>query len=419
MTGAWNIGPPPGNTPGAGNSPGPYCKPDAWGYNAQLQQVELYWKNLGSSYIPPIVAPNFPPILTAPNNQSPPNWPNVGAFCQLQVRKWKGMQVLQGRWGAEVIDPTLGGTATWKFAIRINRVCRQPLVPAAKVPTVSPLAWTPWCPGTSFPAPNPVTTPGATTQPPTALALAGVWQFVESKKLGDNFGRERGKSAEPSDLTIPVDPCGRAVDAITRLYDADVHFGTDPTQRSRIRWVWCRDGAEDLGVVSTFTSRSWCQHTTWPSVGEIYYTTDYHVSQTRMSSRPGTARPCGDPAVWLVGYQGTIPPRFPRNMFGVALCCGGLVGPWGRPAIGLLPQAIFIAPWIPKLLDAFLEIRRRLKGRLGGVLNCPALWAGPPMAVPVAIPRVTVYPSIKAPANDALLFGPLARKAMPMIIVKT
>lgn len=126
-----------------------------------------------------------------------------------------------------------------------------------------------------------------------------------------------------------------------------MRFGSDPSQSALIRWVWAREGAQDLGIPSVFTSRNWDQWTNWPPLGEINDEERRYNSDEVFSSQPGTRGPCGSPTVWVNGWEGTIPPQFPRNMFGVALCCGGLLAPWGAPTLGLIPQAVSTWPFIP------------------------------------------------------------------------
>lgn len=172
IAGAWNVA----------NSPGPYSSPDSVFYNAAMQMIELQWVATGTTPNPPF----FPAPLAA---QAPPNWPAINSICKLQVRKWKGFQVLQGRWAAQVVTPQAGST----FALRILRLCRQPMT--SNKPFVSPIAWSNWFPGQNL---NPSTAGFGTSPPKTplasAVAIAGSFAFVESKKLGRNFGEQRGRA---------------------------------------------------------------------------------------------------------------------------------------------------------------------------------------------------------------------------------
>ncbi len=162
ITGDWN------NPDG---SPGSYSTPSSVFYNTGLQMVELQWLT---------AQPDWGSISPSILPQKPANWPNVGAICRLQVRSWKGFQVLQGRWAAQVVQPQTGFT----FALRIIRTCRQPLV--ANMPKVSPIAWAYWYPGQ-------VLTGGSGTLTDANADIAGSLVFIESKKLGKNFEESRGR----------------------------------------------------------------------------------------------------------------------------------------------------------------------------------------------------------------------------------
>lgn len=171
IAGAWNDQ--------ASGFPLTYATPQTWYYNPTVQMIELQWTTVGTGSNPPF----FPAGLIA---QQPANWPVVGSFCRLQVRKWKSFAVLAGRWAAQVVTPQTGNA----FALRIIRTCRQPTVPTTVVPQVSPIAWQIWSPGqtTVPPALGPSNTPD-----PIGVAIAGRWVLAESKKLGRHFDEQRGR----------------------------------------------------------------------------------------------------------------------------------------------------------------------------------------------------------------------------------
>ena len=115
-----------------------------------------------------------------------------------------------------------------------------------------------------------------------------------------------------------------------------MRFGTDPSQVAVIQWLFAREGAQPLGFSTPFVVRN--MHEVWPPVGMVQFSpqlnTPLHLGESLL---PGTAEPCGDPAVWANGYQGTVPPNYPRNVFGEALCCGGTMGPARIGVLGYIP----------------------------------------------------------------------------------
>jgi hypothetical protein len=162
-------------------SPTSMSTPSAVYYNAAMQMVELQWAG-----VPPTWGSN---ILPGPASasyvaQKPPNWPTVGSRFRIQVRGWKGFQVMNGRWSAVVVAPQTSPTA-YAFAVRILRTCRQPTV--SNMPQVSPIAWDIWFPG-QFTIGN--SNSGLTSQ---NVVLASNFAFIESKKLGRNFEEQRGR----------------------------------------------------------------------------------------------------------------------------------------------------------------------------------------------------------------------------------
>jgi hypothetical protein len=190
ITGAWNA---------VNNAPGPYSAPDRWFYDTGNQQVQLWWKNVGASPNPPF----FPVGMSYPIGlQASATWPNANALCRLQVRRWKGFQLLQGRWSARVLyfDPVTPSADPfppgYKFGLVIQRQAREPQIATNNVPQVSPIAWSPWFPSSAVPGigngsgqgPNPTIT--VTQQ---QIQQWNSIQYVQSKKLGRTFGLERGR----------------------------------------------------------------------------------------------------------------------------------------------------------------------------------------------------------------------------------
>lgn len=171
-----------------GGGPGPYSRPTKWTYNAAQQMIELQWDNTK-------VFPQWPANPAFLAEQVPYNWPLQGsaqlqpalaARTHVQIRGWKGFQVLNGRWASEVVVPQTG----MQFALRILRVCRRPTFSEDTVPFVSPIAWSYWFPGQNLVPPSAV---NGTNVNVTALDLSGVFVFIESKKLGANFELQRGR----------------------------------------------------------------------------------------------------------------------------------------------------------------------------------------------------------------------------------
>mgnify|MGYP001612907030 CR=1 FL=1 len=162
-------------------SPGAFSTPTAVYYNGDMQMVELQWAGA-----PPEWGSTYPdgPTKATYMAQKPANWPAKGSRCRLQVRSWKGFQVLAGRWSAVVVEPQLSPTA-YTFALRILRTCRQPTV--SNKPAVSPIAWDVWWPGAATIG-NPTGSLTAQNQ-----ILAANFAFIESKKLGRNFEESRGR----------------------------------------------------------------------------------------------------------------------------------------------------------------------------------------------------------------------------------
>lgn len=197
------------------------------------------------------------------------------------------------------------------------------------------------------------------------------------------------------------------VDFIRRTYTTEMRFGSDPSQRSKIRWVWAQEGAEDLGLWTPFVSRAYDLFSAdWGPLGEIRGTYVGNNSE-RTSTQPGTRGPCGDTDVWGSGYRGTIPPDFPRNRFGVALCCGGLGAKYGFPILGLIPQAFYDIGWVARILGpAQRERRKKPQGR-NGVIDLKFVWSSPipPPVRPWTPGWSTIYPGMQVDPLKRLLFG--------------
>lgn len=169
-----------------------------------------------------------------------------------------------------------------------------------------------------------------------------------------------------------------------------MRFGSDQNQSSRVRWVWARRGARDLGLFTAYCSRDWDQWTVWPAIGEVQNDARKYNNSQQRSSQTGQTGPCGPAAWWLSGYPGTVPPNFPRNALGVSVCCAGLIAPWGTPTLGLIPQAVYAAGhWTPTRPRPAAGRWRRPGPRSGGVLPCPAFWVPIIPVVGTWFPRAT------------------------------
>lgn len=164
INGTWNN---------ADGSPGIFAAPDSVYYNSSLQMIELQW--LASRLPPPGLAnvnPNIGgiPVLGGPR-------------FRVQMRGWKGFQVINGRWPAQVCVAQTG----YGYAVRIIRQVRA-FQGGAQIGFVSPVSWTIWKPN-----PN-----GAVAGYPSSLVdqngPGAKFQYVESKKIGKPFDLERGRA---------------------------------------------------------------------------------------------------------------------------------------------------------------------------------------------------------------------------------
>jgi len=217
ISGAWNqlTGSPPVTT----NLPGPWCKPTYWYYDPTAEQIILLWTAAGNAGpqvgttapYAPTLAWQPPYNSTQPSQitlQAPLNYPSIGSLVRVQVRAWKGFQVLNGRWTAEVVGPgtfqivvppaTTATPVACTFGLKLHRQVRMPQIPSTNVPNVSPIAWNVWYPNqannTGVNAWAISSSKQAQTPPGFALpqSFCSI-QYVESKKLGRNFGEERGR----------------------------------------------------------------------------------------------------------------------------------------------------------------------------------------------------------------------------------
>jgi hypothetical protein len=116
-----------------------------------------------------------------------------------------------------------------------------------------------------------------------------------------------------------------------------MRFGTDPSQVIVVQWQFCQPGALPLGFPTPFVSRDVRPGEIDPPVGEVQFSPRLNTPDVGLSTAPGTATPCGDPAVWENGYPGTVPPDYPLNVFGQALCCGSTMGAARIGVLGYIP----------------------------------------------------------------------------------
>jgi hypothetical protein len=127
------------------------------------------------------------------------------------------------------------------------------------------------------------------------------------------------------------------VSPIRRPYRTIMRFGTDPNQVAEIQWYFCQPGALPLGFSTPFVSRDFDAHEIWPEIGEVQFARRRNTPRVGLSPAPGIHAPCGDPAVWARGYQGHVPPNYPRNAFGVMLCCAAPLGTAPVGVLGYIP----------------------------------------------------------------------------------
>mgnify|MGYP001575492849 CR=1 FL=1 len=120
-----------------------------------------------------------------------------------------------------------------------------------------------------------------------------------------------------------------------------MQIAENPDQAFKVRWYYAAPGALDLGIPTPFMSRNWEQWTLWPEIGEVEFATRELYDGSFPIVVPGTGTPCGSLEAWAGELQGVIPPDYPRNMFGLAACCGGLIAPLGSPTFGLQVQIGF------------------------------------------------------------------------------
>lgn len=134
------------------------------------------------------------------------------------------------------------------------------------------------------------------------------------------------------------------------FYDTYMQFGTNSSRVGKVRWYRAAPGAKDLGFPTPFVSRNWDQWEIWPEVGEVQWAPRVRNDGSFPIVVPGTGDPCGSPSVWARGTTGTPHPIYPRNQFGIAACCGGLLALAGEPTFGLQVQIGFsVSPVVPAL----------------------------------------------------------------------
>jgi hypothetical protein len=133
-------------------------------------------------------------------------------------------------------------------------------------------------------------------------------------------------------------------------------FGPNSSRADLIRWYFAADGAKHLEFPTPFVSRNWDQWEVWPDVGEIQFGVRPRNDGSFPIVVPGQKAPCGERTVWERGTVGTPLPIYPRNMFGIAACCGGLIAPLGEPTFGLQVQIGFSGPPVPGLEPVEVEI---------------------------------------------------------------
>ena len=145
-------------------------------------------------------------------------------------------------------------------------------------------------------------------------------------------------------MTVPIDPCGRAVDMLRSCYSTGFRFGRGSGHVSKITWYWCGSDAEKLPFPTPFASRNYVEKGVWPELGEV----EGASRPWRNGSFPvfveGNNPPCGSAMVWQYGYPGTVPPLFPRNVWGLLPCCGVNVNPIAAGQ-GELALAAWVRPF--------------------------------------------------------------------------
>jgi hypothetical protein len=158
-----------------------------------------------------------------------------------------------------------------------------------------------------------------------------------------------------------------------------MRFGTDANQVALVQWQFCQPGALPLGLPTTFHSRRRDIDYIWPELGEVQFAHALNTPLPGISPVPGTHAPCGDPEVWLNGWPGRVPPDFPRNVFGLSLCCDG---PMGAARWGLAGEIEPCAGTDVVLRDQRLPLLSRER------LTPPRRWP----------PRTPAYPPPPAPS---------------------
>ena len=195
-----------------------------------------------------------------------------------------------------------------------------------------------------------------------------------------------------------------------------MRFGTDPDQVAIVQWYFCKPGALPLGFPTPFVSRRHDFHEIWPEIGEVQFARRVRTPHVGLSPAPGTHAPCGDPHVWASGYPGRVPPDYPRNAFGLSLCCAGPMGevcldPEGRiiPCPG--PAVIPLPPLRPRRPG---PPQRRTSYALPVAVPPPTPRPPPPW-VPAVVPAWAM-PAAKPPPAEQPRTLAVIRDVAPLVL---
>lgn len=128
------------------------------------------------------------------------------------------------------------------------------------------------------------------------------------------------------------------MDWMRECYITRMVFGDNSSRADLIRWYWADPKAKNFPYPTPFVSRNWDQWEIWPDIGEMEWAARVRVDGDFPIPVAGQGPPCGDPDIWRGRLLGTPHPIYPRNMFGLMACCGGLIAPLGQPTFGLQVQ---------------------------------------------------------------------------------
>lgn len=124
-----------------------------------------------------------------------------------------------------------------------------------------------------------------------------------------------------------------------------MQFGTDPNVVGQVRWYRALPGAQFLGIPSKFGARTiWSRNEILGGPGEVRNPPRTWNDGTHETPANGQGGFCGPVTTWQNGFPGPTPPALPRNEFGVAMCCGGLLDPLGEPEIDV--DIVSHPPWL-------------------------------------------------------------------------